>query len=153
MKRITPGAILLLALMATLGCHHASVNLLPKDLVGYWTTDEPLYADRFVELYRAYVIIGTGSKDVPQVQAVDSVEAKQEGDGTVYTISSSDLSGATYKMTLLYKPIGGGELRFRHMENMVWKRRIENNSQSQSVSSPQKTAPPANHPKNTKASR
>jgi hypothetical protein len=153
MKRISLSVILLFSLVATLGCQHSNVSLLPKDLVGYWTTDEPQYADRFVELYRAYVIVGTGSKEVPQVQAVDSVEAKPDGDGTVYTISSSDLSGASYKMTLLYTPKRGGELRFRHMESMVWKRRVENNSQPQPAPATQKAVPPANRPKSTKSGR
>ena len=144
--------ITLLLLLTTLGCHHTNVNLLPKELVGFWTTDEPMYADRFVELYRAYVIIGTGSKEVPKVQAVDSVEAKQEGDSTVYTISSSDLSGATYKMILLYKAGGGGELRFRHMENLVWKRHVENNNQSQPTL-PQKAPVTSTHTKNAKSEK
>jgi hypothetical protein len=114
-----------LLLLATIGGHQTNANLLPQDLVGFWTTDEPRYQGRFLELYRVYVILGNGSEQGPQVETVDSVEVKPDREYIAYTISSSDLAGTRDKMTLLYTPKNGGEIRFSHQENRVWRRHKE----------------------------
>jgi hypothetical protein len=113
-------------LLATVGCNRNATHLLPKELVGFWTADEPRYKGRFLELYRAYVILGTGAGEVPQVQIVDSVEADPDGDHVAYKIASTDLNGVQYNMTLLYKPAGEGVILFKHQENILWKRHKEN---------------------------
>ena len=138
----------LLLLLAMLGCHHNTTSLLPARLVGFWTTDEPRYEGRFMELYQAYVIIGTGSKEAPTVQAVSSVEAEPENGSTLYRITSTDMTGVQYKMALLYTPINGGELRFRHPEQIVWRRHMENSDPAAAPSraitkTPQPTPPKA----------
>jgi hypothetical protein len=125
MNRIGAFLTTFLLLFTATGCNRNATNLLPSQLVGFWTTDEPRYQGRFLELYRAYVIIGTGPGDVPKVQAVDSVEASQDGDHMVYKIASTDMSGVQYRMTLLYRPAGDGEILFRHEENILWKRHRE----------------------------
>jgi hypothetical protein len=107
------------------GCNRKATHLLPKELVGFWTADEPRYKGRFLELYRAYVILGTGPGEVPQVQIVDSVEADPDGDHVAYKISSTDLNGVQYNMTLMYKPAGEGIILFKHQENIFWKRHKE----------------------------
>ncbi len=125
-KRKFIPAVLLLLLAATVGCNRNATHLLPKELVGFWTADEPRYKGRFLELYRAYVILGTGPGEVPQVQIVDSVEADTEGDHVAYKIASTDLNGVQYNMTLMYKPAGEGVILFKHQENILWKRHKEN---------------------------
>src|SRR5208337_3117297 len=117
---------ILLLLFTAVGCNHKTAHLLPNELVGFWTADEPRYQGRFLELYRAYVIIGTGEQ-IPKVQAVDSVETLPHGDHIIYRISSTDLAGVQYKMALRYSPAHGGEIRFPHMEDVVWQRLPENN--------------------------
>jgi hypothetical protein len=133
---------ILLLLLATVGCNRNATHLLPKELVGFWTADEPRYKGRFLELYRAYVILGTGPGEVPQVQIVDSVEADPDGDHVAYKISSTDLNGVQYNMTLLYKPAGEGVILFRHQENISWKRHKENEEAPKAdAKKPAKTTP------------
>jgi hypothetical protein len=142
MKRTCLTLAVLLLLLTTVGCQRKGAYLLPNDLVGFWTADDPLYQGRFLELYRAYVIIGTGSAQIPTVQAVNSVLADPEGDHIVYHVLSTDLAGVQYKMTLLYTPAGGGEIRFKHMENITWKRR----SEDKKAPSDQSQQSPAHNP-------
>jgi len=145
MTRISLSLTILSLLLTTIGCEHKTTYLLPNDLVGFWTADEPRYEGRFLELYRAYVIIGTGSTEVPKVQGVNSVEAVPEGDHIAYHVLSTDLAGVQYKMTLFYTPARGGEIRFKHMENITWKRQTDNNGPAAVV--PQKTPSPTPQPK------
>lgn len=144
MKRTSLILTVLLLLFTAVGCQKKGAYLLPNDLVGFWTADDPLYQGRFLELYRAYVIIGTGSAQIPTVQAVNSVQADPEGDHVVYHVLSTDLAGVQYKMTLLYTPAHGGEIRFKHMENITWKRRGEDNkaASDQSQKTPAHNPPP-----------
>lgn len=144
MKKIGLTAAALLLLLVAIGGHQNNANLLPTDLVGFWTTDEPRYQGRFLELYRVYVIVGAGPQEAPRIETVDSVETQQESDHILYTISSTDLSGVRDKMTLLYTPKNGGEIRFRHLENLVWKRHKENSGPQPAPES--KPLEPAIHP-------
>ena len=145
MKRTSLILATLLLLFSITGCSRKAAYLLPNDLVGLWTANDTLYKGRFVELYRAYVIIGTGSTDVPKVQAVNSVEAASEGDHIVYRVLSTDLAGVQYKMTLLYTPARGGEICFKHMEGITWKRQEENSGPTAVV--PKKAPAPIPQPK------
>ena len=134
--------VVFLLLLATAACNRNATHLLPKELVGFWTADEPRYKGRFLELYRAYVILGTGPGEVPQVQIVDSVEATPDGDHVVYKIGSTDLNGIQYNLTLLYRPTGEGTILFKHQESVLWKRHKENEAASKADSqTPAKIAP------------
>ena len=147
------GSVLIIpiVLLATVGCHRTDANLLPNDLVGFWTADEPRYQGRFLELLRPYVIIGAGPGESPQVQMVDSVESNRDGDNIVYNISSTDLSGTHYKLTLLYNPAGGGVIHFKHQENIPWRRQRENNESLNVGAKPPTPPPAASNPKSKKA--
>jgi hypothetical protein len=112
----------ILFLFACLGCNQANPRLLPTQLVGFWTADDSRYQGRFLELYTAFVIIGTGPHDNPQVQMVDRVKTEQLGTETSYTITSTDLSGSHYEMELRFDPARGGEIRFAN-SRATWTRR------------------------------
>jgi hypothetical protein len=117
-------SISLLLLLACLACSRENPKILPDKLVGFWTTDEPRYQDRFLEFDKVYVFIGVGRLQVPNVQVVDKVDAAQAGKETTYTIYSTDLQGAEYQMTFQFNPVNGGEIQLKNQRGIVWKRHV-----------------------------
>jgi len=104
------------------GCNRENPRLLPREMAGVWTTHEPRYQGRFLELSPSYVMIGTGPTEIPKVQVIDTVKREKAGEETAYTINSTDLNGEHYEMTLLFNPAHGGELHFKNQANVVWRR-------------------------------
>jgi len=100
-------------------------GLLPSDVVGAWTTNDPRYGDRVMELSRAFVIIITGRHEPASVQMIDRVESESNGADTRYTIYSTDYSqGTHFEMKIEFRPANGGEIRFRN-QPAVWTRHVE----------------------------
>jgi len=118
-------SIPLLLLLVCLACSRDNPKVLPDKLVGFWTTDEPRYQDRFLELSKVYVFIGVGRRQVPSVQVVDRFEAVQAGKETKYTIYSTDLQGTAYQMTFQFSPVNGGEIQLKNQQGIVWKRHAQ----------------------------
>ncbi|HST08779.1 MAG TPA: hypothetical protein VLL05_00260 [Terriglobales bacterium] len=110
-----------LALLLCVGCNSNVMLTLPGTLEGVWTTDDPRFQDRSLELSSSFVIIITGHDDPASVQFVDKVESEPAAEGTSMTVYSTDyLEGAHYQMRLLFSPANGGELRIQN-EGRVWK--------------------------------
>src|SRR5258705_13266357 len=98
-----------------MGCTSNPSRILPQTLSGVWTTDDPRFQNRFLELSPSFVIIVTGLDDPASVQFVDKVEAEPMSDGSAYSVYSTDyVVGAHYQVTLQFKPVNGGELTFRN---------------------------------------
>jgi hypothetical protein len=112
---------MLALLLASLGCNRGDVKGLPSQLAGYWTTNDARYHGRFVELNRAFVIIGAGEKGSPSVQIIDRIDSQPSPDGTSYTIYSTTQDGMHDQLTIEFSPNHGGEIRLQH-EGAVWKR-------------------------------
>src|SRR5215472_15756782 len=94
-------ALVFMGIVICGGCDRQRGNLLPRQLVGVWTTDDPRYKDRFLELSRAFVIIVTGRDHTPSVQLIDHVETTQHGSEMLFTVYSTDhSSGEEYTMNL-----------------------------------------------------
>jgi hypothetical protein len=95
-------------------------------LIGYWTTNAPSYRGRFLELDRAYVIIGAGENGSPGVQVIDRVVSAPVTDGsgaaTSYTIYSTTPAGIHDQFTIDYDSTNDGEIRFHNQRDVVWKR-------------------------------
>lgn len=117
-------AIMLLILAPCLACHQNSSLMLPHELQGEWTTDDPRYAGRLLDLSPSFVILVRGHAD-SSVQWVDRVKSEQNDSDTTLTIYSTDRSiGEQYEMTLFFRPANGGEIRFRNQTG-VWRRHID----------------------------
>lgn len=113
---------LLLPLSFSVGCNSRVLMTLPREMEGVWTTDDPRFQGRFMELSPSFVIIVTGHEDPATVQFVDKVETQTPGDLSSLTVYSTDYSeGAHYQMRLQFSPANGGELRFQN-QGLVWKR-------------------------------
>lgn len=119
---LMPIAAILLLLILWGARNWQRTILLPEEVAGVWTTNEPRYQGRFLELYSTFVIIGAGTNDVPKVQVIDSVKQQQSGNVTSYAVHSTDLDGNEYDMTLLFDPTHGGEIHFNNQGNIIWRR-------------------------------
>ena len=113
-------------LVSLLGCTKLPhQGLLPTDVTGTWTSSDPRYKDRELELSRAFVIIITGRHDPSSVQMIDRVDTATEGENTLFNIYSTDYSqGTHFEMKIQYRAANGGEIRFKN-QPAVWTRRIE----------------------------
>ena len=111
-----------LSIFCCVGCNSTASLTLPRELEGVWTTDDPRFQGRFMELSPSFVIIVTGHDDPASVQFVDKVESVAPGDLSSLTVYSTDYSeGAHYQMKLQYSPANGGEIHFQN-QSLVWKR-------------------------------
>jgi hypothetical protein len=104
------------------GCNSSVSLTLPRVMEGVWTTDDPRFQGRFMELSPSFVIIVTGHDDPASVQFVDKVESPTPSDLSSLTVYSTDYSeGAHYQMRLQFSPANGGEIRFQN-QGLVWRR-------------------------------
>ena len=112
----------LLALLLCVGCNSTSLLNLPREMEGVWTTDDPRFQGRFMELSPSFVIIVTGPDDPVSVQFIDKVETQAPGDLSSLTVYSTDYSeGVRHQMRLQFSSANGGELRFQN-QGLVWRR-------------------------------
>lgn len=118
-KMLSISLLLAIACMAS-GCNNS--RILPNTLVGFWTTENPRYHDRFIELDNVYLFIGLGPRQVPKLQVVDKFKAIEDGNETTYTIYSKDLQGLGDQMTFKFRPANGGEIEFNNQRGVVWRR-------------------------------
>jgi len=124
--KILCGIAILPLLACSQGCAKLPhQGLLPADVVGTWTTKDPRYQDRELELSRAFVILITGRHDPASVQMIDRVESNSDGPDTLFTIYSTDYSqGTHFEMKIQFRPENGGEIRFKN-QPALWTRRVE----------------------------
>ena len=107
-------------LLPSMGCKRS--NMLPHDLDGVWTTNDPRYANAFLELSPAFVIVVTGPHNRASVQIIDRVRSEITGSGMLFSVQSTDVEDGTQQsMNLEFRSDNGGELRFRN-QNQVWTR-------------------------------
>lgn len=118
-KIISVLLLLAIACMSS-GCNNS--RILPDALVGFWTTENPRYRDRFIELDNVYLFIGVGTRQVPKLQVVNKFKAMQAGNETTYTIYSKDMQGVGDQMTFKFRPANGGEIEFSNQRGVVWRR-------------------------------
>lgn len=96
----------------------------PEEMVGYWTTSDPLYEDRAFELRREAVIFytGTGLFDFT-AHPVKEVEISRdpEVEGSLVSVRYTD-GGMPYEFSFRFLPGDPDEIRFANRERVVWRR-------------------------------
>ena len=109
------------ALIGWAGCDRNTHSMLPAELGGEWTTDDPRYQDRFLELSPTFVITGMGRSEAARVEWIDKVEAAPIGNDTQFKVYSTELSLGTHDaMSFVFSSANGGEIRFRNQPE-VWR--------------------------------
>jgi len=109
-----------LLLLVCLGCNRAPEATLPAELTGTWTTNAPVYKDRYLKLERDYVIVGLGEERNPNAQRIFNLESERTGPTTTYVIHSTDGEGH-HKLTLYYDS-PAGTIRLKDQQDVLWKK-------------------------------
>ena len=105
-----------LALVATLGCAREAV---PTELIGRWTSDDPRYADRALEIDTERLAFGAGA-GLRMTYRVKGVEREADpATGTLYRVYY-DGAGEPERALLLRLPTPG-RLRIDN-HNELWTR-------------------------------
>ena len=104
-----------LALVAALGCAREAV---PTELIGRWTSDDPRYADRALEIGLEQLAFGVGP-GMRMTYSVQGVEREADPTGTLYRLfySGSDES----EQALVLRLPSPGRLRIDN-HNELWTR-------------------------------
>ena len=114
--------VLSAVLMALAGCNGNMHSMLPGEVTGEWTSDDPRYQGRFLELSPTFVITGTGPGQAPRVEWIDKVEVIATGNDTQFKVYTTELSLGTHdEMNFFFNSANGGQIRFRNQPR-VWNR-------------------------------
>jgi hypothetical protein len=118
-------AMAVLALVTGVGCRWHTSQMISPELKGAWTTDDPRYRDRVIELSSKFVIIVAGRDTPASVEWVNEVERNPGEGGATFTVYTTDFSqGTDDHIELHFSPVDGGELRIGN-EPQVWRRRSD----------------------------
>lgn len=114
--RVGVTCLMLAACMLTVGCDQAATAL-PPEVLGRWRTQEPRYADRFVELSEDTIRIGTGGT-MATSHPIRAVRSEPHPSGTLYTIEyGNEGNEATFAF---YFEAAQRVLRLRSRPGFAW---------------------------------
>lgn len=88
---------------------------LPENLMGRWTTSEPKYIDRYLEITETTLTYGLGV-DRKNVYVILGIEKRMEDNEILYTISYKDTTGLMFTRVFYYEPLDGGVIRFKNQK-------------------------------------
>lgn len=108
------GLILVLA-----ACGAEKLDAVPPELVGTWTTADPLYAGRYIELQPKLVRFGTGEGTFAEHTVVRLERTKNDGVMT-YTVHYLDGDMEKDVWTFVHDPAHGNVIRLSHPKQIEW---------------------------------
>lgn len=123
-ERTMAGALMTFLVCVPAACGAAGeIVPLPGELVGRWQTDAAAYADRYLELSAATVVIGTGAATSERYD-LDRVVRTVDEEGILYTIHYSDDDGQRYDIGFYFDADDdeGATLRLRNQLGMAWRK-------------------------------
>ncbi|MGH7273199.1 MAG: hypothetical protein ACREIQ_01905 [Nitrospiria bacterium] len=110
----------LLVFTTFLGCQsEKNKTTLDPALLGTWKTPAPAYSDRFLELTRGLIILGTGEGNVA-VHPIKNIEKVHEDEDTLYTLTYVNREGKEYNFSFYYNPRNEGVIRFKNQKQIEW---------------------------------
>jgi len=91
----------------------------PLHLIGTWKTSAPEYADRYIRIDEYYLVFGVG-EGIDVTNYIQNINAKDNPNGTFYTIRYKDSEEEKWELKFLYSPVEGGIIRLQNKE-VLWK--------------------------------
>jgi hypothetical protein len=113
------GAVAALAVLLYTHFNPREVRV-PSQLVGTWTTSDPQYANRSLEIGQESITFGTGP-GTESTGFVEDVRFSAVDGKTLYTISYSSPDGPG-RLSFYFGDDGGRTIRLRNQEQIVWKK-------------------------------
>ena len=128
MRLCSVGAIALLGALVLSACAEPEPLELPEALIGYWTTDAPKYADRFLE-FRAdrMVVFGLGGRRT-DLSPIVRIKAVNRSGFLIHHISHLNEYGEVYILSVGYHSERPGYLRLMNQWNIEWKKKSDSAS-------------------------
>jgi hypothetical protein len=112
--------VFIVAMTAAPGCSRSSSDTVPDSLLGVWTTPDPRYAGRFLDLRPHSVTFGLG-EDGQSMYPVSSVEWTSEQGQSVFTIYYEAEDGSETAMSFYHAPFDG-ILVFKNQLQTYWRK-------------------------------
>jgi len=91
---------------------------LPAELVGLWTTADPSYSDRYLELQPDTITFGTGGTSSIKYSII-GVARPEAGEDEAYEIHFRGVDGAKFSREIVLAG-SGDNLFFRSQPEVVW---------------------------------
>ncbi|MBU1194330.1 MAG: hypothetical protein KKE62_02600 [Proteobacteria bacterium] len=112
-------ALCLLISLAVLSC--SDPVLFPDNLIGMWVTDTEQYEDRYIEIDKTRIILGTG-ETVPNIFFVNRVESEPFGEKTEWIFHCEIKKGESYTISFLFPadPDSGEGIQLKNSPQIVW---------------------------------
>ncbi len=92
----------------------------PTELIGLWTTADPSYSDRYLELQPDSITFGTGGTSSIKYSIIGVVR-QEAGEGEAYEIHFRGVDGAKFSREIVLAG-SGNKLYFRSQAEVVWTR-------------------------------
>jgi hypothetical protein len=118
---VPPLFALIVSAAITAGCNRSSSDTVPDSLLGVWTTPDPHYADRFLELRPSSVIFGLGEYG-ETTHPVSSVEWASDDGKSLFTVRYEAEDGGKTAMEFYHLPLDG-VLVFKNRLQTYWLRK------------------------------
>ncbi len=112
-------AAALLALVLTAACGETTAEL-PPDIMGRWQTEDPEYADRFLEIGPGIIRVDKGEA-TPPPHTIVTVERGESPSGALYGIEYELASGETEWVRLMFDS-RNVTLQLQNRRGAVWRR-------------------------------
>ena len=98
----------------------AGPDTVPAELVGSWTTDDPLYQGRYLELTPDALILRASAREGTEY-AVRRVQRRQIAQGSRYVITAQSERSGDYTLTLEYRD-AQQTIALGNPARVVWRR-------------------------------
>ncbi len=92
----------------------------PTELIGLWTTADPSYSDRYLELQPDSITFGTGGTSSIKYSIIGVVR-QEAGEREAYEIHFRGVDGAKFSREIVLAG-SGNKLYFRSQAEVVWTR-------------------------------
>lgn len=111
---------ILILLLISAGCRRSQD--VPAELSGTWRTEEARYKNKFLKFEESYVTVSVGEDEIPKVEFIVHIDSRRQGPSTTYIIEARDQGGNHDRVTVIYSPQNGGELRLLNPRQVLWKK-------------------------------
>ena len=98
---------------------------IPAELRGKWTTDNPRYADRYLDVGVNLIALSLGSKKI-SVWFIEQVETLPTKSGKQYVLHMRDEDGELQSLAMQLDPDAGYRMQLGRQHEVVWRRQSSN---------------------------
>jgi hypothetical protein len=122
MRRMALKEIFLAALIVVwIAACKPATSRLSEELGGVWTTSEPKYAGRFLQLAGERIVFGTAEGYV-SVYTITAIRESPQADGLLYTITYASEDMRDYQWSFVYDR-ERAVIWFNNQQDIVWRKR------------------------------